>query len=66
MMVPGIKKSDKFTEGNVVTVNEEIRNKPIGVGIALMNSDEINSASHGKAIKNLHYLKDKYFQLVMK
>ena len=63
MMVPGITKSDQFTEGDVITVNEEIKNKPIGIGIALMSSDEIKNATRGKAIKNLHYIKDKYFEL---
>ncbi|MFX1518895.1 MAG: PUA domain-containing protein [Promethearchaeota archaeon] len=63
MMVPGITKSDKFAEGDVVTVNDEINNRPIGVGIALMSSEELNSTTHGKAIKNLHWLKDKYFEI---
>ena len=63
MMVPGITKCDPFSEGDMITINEETKNKPIGIGKALMSSDEITNATHGKAIKNLHYIKDKYFEI---
>jgi PUA domain protein len=63
MMVPGITKCDPFSEDDVITVNEEVKNKPIGIGKALMSSDEIKNATHGKAVKNLHYIRDKYFEI---
>jgi PUA-domain protein len=64
VMVPGITESDEFAKGDVIAVvYEETRNKPLGVGIALMSSDEIKKATHGKAIRNLHWLKDKYFEI---
>jgi len=63
MMIPGITESDEFAKGDVVVVYEETKTKPLGVGIALMSSSEIKKTTHGKAIKNLHYLRDKFFQL---
>lgn len=64
VMVPGITESDEFAKGDVVVVfYEETKSKSLGVGIALMSSDEIKKTTHGKAIKSLHHLKDKYFGL---
>lgn len=64
VMVPGITNSDEFAKGEVVVVAyEEKGDKPLGVGITLMDSDEIKKATHGKAIKNIHWLKDKYFEI---
>lgn len=63
VMVPGITESDEFAKGDIVAVYEETRSKPLGIGIALMSSDEIKKTTHGKAIKSLHHLKDKYFEI---
>jgi PUA domain protein len=64
VMAPGVVKVEGgFQKGNVVVVVDEKHEKPIAVGEALLNSDEVERAERGKVVKNLHYVGDKTWKL---
>ncbi len=49
-------------EGNCVYVRDNKYNKPIAVGIALLNGPEMITEKRGKAVKNIHYYGDEITQ----
>ena len=56
---PGILHADEgIKKGDFVYVVVEGKNTPLAVGIALVNSDEMKGEK-GKAVKNIHHLKDR-------
>lgn len=58
IMKPGILSADpRIREGDFVYVTVESKDVPIAVGVALCNAEDMKGK--GKAIKNLHHLKDK-------
>ncbi|MCS7143954.1 MAG: DUF1947 domain-containing protein [Archaeoglobaceae archaeon] len=58
VMKPGIVFADnRIKEGDFVYVTVEGKESPIAVGIALCSSEEMKGK--GKAVKNLHHIKDK-------
>jgi len=60
IMRPGIVHIDEgFSEGDIILIREETYNKPIAIGIALLDSDSMKSSEKGKVVKNLHYVGDK-------
>jgi len=62
IMKPGIVYADeRIKEGDFVYVTVEGKESPIAVGIALCNGEEMKGAK-GKAVKNLHHLKDKIWK----
>lgn len=62
VMKPGIVYADeRIKEGDFVYVTVEGKESPIAVGIALCNGDEMKG-TRGKAVKNLHHLKDKIWK----
>ena len=64
VMVPGIVKvSEDFEKGEVAVVYDE-EEKPIAIGLALMSKEEIERSRRGKALRNLHYDKDKICKLM--
>lgn len=64
VMKPGIVYADeRIKEGDFVYVTVEGKESPIAVGVALCDGNSMMSGK-GKAVKNLHHLKDriwKYF-----
>ncbi len=63
VMVPGIVNySNDIKEDDLVIVLDE-KGRPLAIGLALMPSSAIESAHKGKAIKNLHYVRDKLWNL---
>lgn len=64
VMAPGIVELDKFSEGDITVVIDERNRKPIALGLALKDSEEIVGAKRGKAVKNLHYVGDKLWRLI--
>ncbi len=65
VMVPGITEVDpKIQKGDYVVIVDEIHDKPIAIGIALMDSEQIKSSNKGKAIQNLHYVGDKIWTFI--
>ncbi len=62
VMKPGIVYVDERTkEGDFVYVTVEGKDSPIAVGLALCNGSEM-IGEKGKAVKNIHHLKDKIWK----
>ena len=63
VMIPGIVSADPgITEGDLVIVTEETHGKPLAVGRALVSGDQMTEGS-GKAIKTIHIVGDKLWNL---
>ena len=59
IMRPGITTIDEnIKEGEYITIIEETHNKPLAVGKALFNTEEMKLKESGKVIENLHYVGD--------
>jgi len=64
VMIPGIKSvHGDFEVGDLVIVVDEKYGKPICVGIALLDATTVKTSSRGKAIKNIHHIKDEIWEL---
>lgn len=62
VMKPGIVYADeRIKEGDFVYITVEGKESPIAVGIALCSGWEMKGTK-GKAVKNLHHLKDKIWK----
>jgi len=63
VMCPGIVSADDNIEpDDPVIIIEETHKKPLAIGTALMPGDQMN-ASSGKAVKSVHYVGDKLWNL---
>ncbi|MDE1724583.1 MAG: RNA-binding protein [Thaumarchaeota archaeon] len=62
VMRPGIKKFTEFQKDDIICVIEEIHNKFLAVGKALVSSNEMQEMTKGEVVKNLHYISDKYWE----
>ena len=59
IMRPGITEiDDGINKDDFIVVVDEKNQKPLSVGIALLNSEEMKAATSGKVIKNIHYVGD--------
>ena len=64
IMKPGIVDFDMTIEKNdLVQIENKMFPKVLAVGISLFSSSEIKDLKKDIIIKNLHYLKDKYFEI---
>ncbi len=52
----------EIKENDCVYVRDEKYSKPLAVGIALLNGEDMINARRGKAIKNIHYYGDEITQ----
>jgi PUA domain protein len=62
VMRPGIKKFTEFQKDDIICVVEEVHNKFLAVGKALVSSGEMAGITKGEVVKNLHYISDKYWE----
>jgi malignant T-cell-amplified sequence len=62
IMRPGIKKFSEFQKDDIICVVEEVHNKFLAIGKALVSSDEMSTITKGEVVKNLHYISDKYWE----
>ncbi|MDK2790668.1 MAG: hypothetical protein PWP15_1175 [Methanothermococcus sp.] len=63
VMAPGIVDADEnIKEGDVVFVVDETHQKPLSVGIALMDGKTMKEEKKGKAIKTIHYIGDEIWK----
>ncbi|MGP8329974.1 MAG: PUA domain-containing protein [Methanosarcinaceae archaeon] len=63
IMCPGIVSADPdIMKGDLVIIKEETHGKPLAIGRALI-SGEAMTADSGKAIKSLHYVGDKLWNI---
>ncbi len=60
VMAPGIKEiQGNFVENGLLLIVDERHGKPLAVGSALFDSEEMKNIQRGKTIKTLHYVGDK-------
>jgi len=65
VMAPGIVRVEGyFKEDDFVLVVDERHGKPIAIGEALKNVEEVNKARKGVVVKNVHYVGDKVWRLI--
>jgi PUA-domain protein len=63
IMRPGIVEiEDGINENDFIVVVDVNNKKPLAVGIALLNSEEMRSATSGKVIKNIHFVGDELWK----
>ena len=58
--------SSEIIKGQYIWIREENHKKPLGVGKALLNADEMLASNQGKAVKALHYIGDKIWEYGVK
>ncbi|MCL5067346.1 MAG: RNA-binding protein [Thaumarchaeota archaeon] len=65
VMRPGITKIDgEFNTNDLLVVKEEKYGKMIAVGTAIITSNEMRSTAKGPVITNLHYVGDKFWEML--
>lgn len=63
IMCPGIVEADsQIRKGDIVIVVDEVHGKPLAIGSALTSGEEMIGSS-GKAIKSIHHVGDKIWNL---
>jgi PUA domain protein len=64
IMSPGIVEADpQIQEGDIVVVVEETHRKPLAIGKSLISGDEMVEEDKGKAVKTIHFVGDKIWNL---
>lgn len=64
IMSPGITEADsEIQEGDLVIIIEETHRKPLATGRALISGHEMVENREGKAVKTIHYIGDKVWNL---
>ena len=67
VMAPGIVDADTaIIKGDQVWICDERHRKPLAVGIALMDGEQMITKQKGKAISLIHYVGDKWWNLTAK
>lgn len=60
VMAPGVLNiKGEFEESDILLVVDERHSKPLALGLALFNFEEMKTIKHGKILKTLHYVGDK-------
>jgi PUA-domain protein len=59
VMRPGIVEMGVFDEGQLVVIVDENNKKPLAIGEALFDSNEMKEMDSGKVVKMIHYVGDK-------
>jgi PUA-domain protein len=64
IMRPGITKIQEGIEKDeFIVIVDETHQKPLAVGIALLSAEEMEKATSGKVIKNIHYVGDDLWKI---
>ncbi len=59
VMAPGVVNvRGEFQENDLVVVVDERHDKPLAIGLALFNSQDVKNMKHGKIVKNIHHVGD--------
>lgn len=60
VMAPGVVSiNGEFKKNAVLLITDERHGKPLAVGLALFNSEDMKAVNRGKTVKTLHYVGDK-------
>lgn len=63
IMRPGIKEiAQEIGKDDFIVIVDENNRKPLAVGIALFDSEEMKGIDSGKVVKNIHYLGDEIWR----
>ena len=66
IMSPGITEADpEVKKGDLVVIVDEKHKKPLATGMALISGSEMVENSQGKAVKTIHYIGDKVWNLTI-
>jgi PUA domain protein len=66
VMSPGITEADPdVQEGDLVIIVDETHKKPLATGRAIISGPEMVENNEGKAIKTIHYIGDKLWNLTI-
>lgn len=66
VMSPGITEADPdVQEGDLVIIVDETHKKPLATGRAIISGPEMVESNEGKAIKTIHYIGDKLWNLTI-
>jgi PUA domain protein len=66
IMSPGITDADpNIKEGDLVVIVEETHNKPLATGRSLISGPEMVENKEGKAVKTIHHIGDKLWDLTI-
>lgn len=64
VMAPGIVDADSSIQKDMpVWIRDEQHCKPLAIGVALMNGEEMVGSSSGKAVKIIHYIGDSIWKI---
>ncbi len=64
IMRPGIVAIDSgIAQDEFVVIVDAVNKKPLAVGVALFSSEEIESQSSGKVVRNIHFVGDEIWNL---
>jgi len=64
IMSPGITEADlNIRKGDLVIIVDETHKKPLAIGKSLISGQEMVKNTEGKAIKTIHYIGDKIWDL---
>ena len=67
VMAPGIVDADhNICEDDQVWISDEKHRKPLAIGIAIMNGEQMINEKQGKAIRTIHYVGDLLWNYVAK
>ena len=65
IMAPGVRKiTGDFKENDFLLIIDERYGKPLAVGIALFNSQNMKKIERGKIVRNIHYVGDKIWSFI--
>lgn len=65
VMRPGIVLIEgEFAPGDLLIVKEQKYSKPIAVGKAMLSREEMQAATKGPVVTNLHYVGDKFWDML--
>lgn len=64
LMAPGIVTLDKTIQSNeFVWIRDSLHKKPLAVGVALRSASEMLTLGRGKAVRSIHHIGDKLWEL---
>jgi len=67
VMAPGVCKiASEFKENDLLLITDERHSKPLAVGIALFDSQNMRKIEYGKIVKNIHHIGDKIWSFIKK
>lgn len=67
IMRPGITNiQDNIQKNEPIVIVDQTHQKPLAIGISQLSTEELNSTTTGKVIKNIHHVGDELWKLELK